>query len=413
MPSDKLLNRNFSLVLLGQSISLFANSILRFAISLYVLDQTKSAAIYAGILAISMIPMIVLSPIGGILADRINRKYIMVALDLITAVIVTVFGFLLPESNAIVLIGVVMILLSILSSFETPTVQSSIPTLSSRENLIKANAAVSQINSLSNILGPILGGVLYGFWGLMPVVIVSGICFCSAAFLECFIQMPFQKQARETHFLGTMLSDFKEAIRFMTKEKPIILKLMLTVTAFNMFITSMVIIGLPYIIKITLGLSSQLYGIAEGIMFGGAIVGGILAGALSKKIKINKIHFILLFSALSLIPVGLAVAINVSPIISYVIINISVVIFMTLATIFSVLGLSFLQGETPNHLIGKVSSFIVTLSLCAQPVGHALYGFLYDAFSKQNYIVIGMAVIVGAIIVAVSKKIYAGVQASN
>lgn len=87
MQKEKLFNKNISLVLFGQGISLFANAILRFAISLYVLDITGSAAVYGIVLAISIIPMILLSPIGGIAADRLSKKNIMVALDGFSALI--------------------------------------------------------------------------------------------------------------------------------------------------------------------------------------------------------------------------------------------------------------------------------------------------------------------------------------
>lgn len=74
MKPKKLFHRNFSLMIIGQIISLFGNAILRFALSMYVLDLTGSAAAFGTILAVSMIPTVLLSPVGGIIADRINRR---------------------------------------------------------------------------------------------------------------------------------------------------------------------------------------------------------------------------------------------------------------------------------------------------------------------------------------------------
>lgn len=76
--SEKLFTKNFTLLVLGQVSSLFGNFILKFALSMYVLEVTGSATVYAGILAIATIPTILLSPLGGILADRANRRNIMV-----------------------------------------------------------------------------------------------------------------------------------------------------------------------------------------------------------------------------------------------------------------------------------------------------------------------------------------------
>ena len=78
---DKLFTRNFTFLILGQVSSLIGNYTLKFALSMYVLEQTGSASIFATLLAVAMLPTILLSPFGGILADRANRRNIMVGLD--------------------------------------------------------------------------------------------------------------------------------------------------------------------------------------------------------------------------------------------------------------------------------------------------------------------------------------------
>ena len=78
---EKLFTRNFTLLLVGQASSLLGNNTLKFALSMFVLEETGSATVFATILALAMAPTILLSPLGGILADRANRKSIMVALD--------------------------------------------------------------------------------------------------------------------------------------------------------------------------------------------------------------------------------------------------------------------------------------------------------------------------------------------
>ncbi len=78
--SSNTFNKNFNLMILGQIISLFGASILKFALSLYILDITGKAEIFATILAVSSIPIIVFSPIGGAIADIFNRRNLMVIL---------------------------------------------------------------------------------------------------------------------------------------------------------------------------------------------------------------------------------------------------------------------------------------------------------------------------------------------
>lgn len=95
--TEKLFSKNFTLLVLGQVSSLFGNYIIKFALSMYVLDTTGSATIFAGILSIATIPAILLSPLGGILADRANRKHIMVALDTLSGIFVLCAALLFTE----------------------------------------------------------------------------------------------------------------------------------------------------------------------------------------------------------------------------------------------------------------------------------------------------------------------------
>ena len=80
-----LFRRDFTLVVIGQIISLFGNAVLRFALPLYLLRQTGSAGLFGAVGAAAFIPAILCSPIGGVVADRVNKRDIMVVLDASTA----------------------------------------------------------------------------------------------------------------------------------------------------------------------------------------------------------------------------------------------------------------------------------------------------------------------------------------
>ena len=80
MSSTKHFSKDFILVVIGQIISLFGNSVLRFVLPLHLLNITGSAALYGLVSAFSFIPMLVMSPIGGVVAERINKRNIMVCL---------------------------------------------------------------------------------------------------------------------------------------------------------------------------------------------------------------------------------------------------------------------------------------------------------------------------------------------
>lgn len=245
----KLFNKDFSLIVIGQIISLMGNAILRFVLPLYLLDISGSSTIFGSILAISMIPSILLSPFGGMIADRVNKRNIMIILDFLTGVIMLAFAITLYNSFLVISISTILILLSVIQSLYQPTVQASIPALLSEDNMVKGNVIVNQINGLSNLLGPILGGFLYGVLGLMSIIIFSGISFLISAAIEIFINIPFVPQKKETNIFKAVAYDFKLSKNFIINDKPIIFKIMLVIASFNFFLTAMIMVGLPAIIK--------------------------------------------------------------------------------------------------------------------------------------------------------------------
>lgn len=145
--TQKLFTPNFILLILGQLTSLFGNFILKLALSMYVLEVTGSAAAFAGILSLATVPTILLTPFGGILADRANRRNIMVALDTLTGICVLSAALLISGENDLAVISILLIILSVFGAFETPTVQACIPTMLTGDNIMKGNAVVNHASS--------------------------------------------------------------------------------------------------------------------------------------------------------------------------------------------------------------------------------------------------------------------------
>ena len=117
-----IFTRNFTLLLLGQIFSLLGNGALRFALSMYVLEKTGSAAVFGTLLAVSMIPTILLMPFGGVLADRVSRQKVMVGLDLASGIAVLAAAAAFADSRGIAVTAALLIVLSVLGAFESPTV---------------------------------------------------------------------------------------------------------------------------------------------------------------------------------------------------------------------------------------------------------------------------------------------------
>ncbi len=217
-----MLEKNFILIVIGQIISLFGNAILRFALPLYLLNETNSAMLFGLVSACSFIPMILLSPIGGMIADRINKRNIMVALDFLTAIITLLFTLYFSQINLTVIILVMLTLLYGIQAAYQPAVQASIPLLMSKENLIKGNAIINLVSSLASLSGPIAGGAVFGFFGIYPILYISIPCFVFSAIMELFIKIPYKQRTASTSIIATFKMDLKESLDFIRNERPVI-----------------------------------------------------------------------------------------------------------------------------------------------------------------------------------------------
>ena len=386
--TEKLFTKNFTLLILGQLTSLFGNFILKLALSMYVLEATGSAAIFAGILSVATIPTILLSPLGGILADRADRRNIMVALDALTGVSVLCAVLFLSESNAIAVISTLLIILSILGAFETPTVQACIPAMLQGDNIMKGNAVVNQVASLSYLIAPVLGGVLYAMSGLKPVMYASVVCFFITALFECFIKLSYQRIQSQGGVLQIVKQDFLSSMQYISKEQTSISKMLLLTAFSRFFVMGITIVGLPFLVRTVLGFNAKYYGAAESALAVATILGSIAAGILAEKLKIHKLSVLLATPGIFIIPSGIVFLLPVNAMIKYGVTVVSFCGMQAVISIFSIFAVSLIQQRTPNHLIGKVMAYTSTVTLCVQPIGQIVYGFLFDRFYSTVYFVL-------------------------
>ncbi len=408
--NQKLFSKDFTLVVIGQIISLFGNAAIRFALPLYLLNLTGSSALYGTVTACAFIPAILLSPVGGIVADRVNKRNVMVILDFFTAAVIVTFSLLMNEVNLILLLTVTMMLLYGIAGAYQPSVQASIPALVNQQSFMAANSIINTISSFSSLMGPVLGGILYSTYGLKPVLWVCMTCFTLSAIMEIFIKIPFQKQTSNGGILTTAKKDFAESIHFIQKEKPVIGKGLLVVCGINLFLSAMIIVALPYLVTEVLHLeaswANKLYGFAEGALAAGGLTGGILSGIFANKLVIQKSGRLIIVCAICVFPISTALILFSSGIINYIIITICCFAIMVFSTIFTVQMMSFIQTETPQNLIGKVIAVILTVSMCAQPLGNALYGILFEICKGCEYVVVLFSGIVSLTIAVKARNIF-------
>lgn len=384
----KLFTKNFVLLVLGQASSLFGNYILRLALSMYVLEETGSAAIFAGILSIATVPTILLSPFGGIVSDRADRRKVMVALDTLTGTAVFCAAVLLSGENALVVISVLLVVLSVLGAFETPTVQACIPQMLSGDNIIKGNAVVNQVASVSYLIAPMLGGIFYAVFGLKPVMYASVACFFLTALFECFIKLGYQHRDFQGNVLAVVRDDFSRSLRFMTKEQPGIVKMLILAALSRFFVMGVTLVGLPFIVRTLLGLDAKYYGGAESALAVATILGSVAAGMLTGKLKIGRLWLVLAAIGFCIIPAGGVFLFPAGVMVRYAVNVVSFCGMQAAISIFSIFAVSVIQQSTPDSMIGKIMAYTSAITMCAQPIGQMVYGVWFDGFQDKVWLVL-------------------------
>ena len=402
--NSRLFQRDFTIMILGQIISLFGNAILRFSLSLYVLEVTGSAAVFGTILAVSMSPTVLLSPFGGVLADRLPKQKIMTILDFVTAGLIVFYDAVYGSAGNLAAVTIFMILLTLIQAFYQPSVQASIPLLASQEQLMAANGIVMQVQALAGLLGPILAGMLYGIGGVKPILAASAVCFFLSAVMELFLRIPHEKREADGSPVRMALLDLKGAVTYLIRENTCLFKLLIVVAGINLFLSALFIIGLPYLVKIYLGMSAQAYGFAEAAMGMGSILGGLVSGLAGKKIPFKHSHYFLLGTPLLLIPVILILLFQAPGKMIYAVLLFSVMIGMGFAALFTIAAQTFIQKSTPVHMLGKVGAFVSTICVCALPIGQAMYGGLFELFSGSPWVVVLVGTVISMMLAYAAKR---------
>lgn len=416
-------NKNFMIIVIGQIISLFGNAIQRFSMSLYLLEFTGSTATFANILAISTIPYILFAPIAGMLSDNVNRKKIMVYLDLFCSILIGGYAFIVFSGNDHKLIvAAVMFMLSICYTLYGPAVTASIPQVVDEEKLTSANGIISQVGSVVNFLGPILAGILYGIVGLKLIVIINAISFFASAVMEMFLDIPDviktvdeeeafnvssldkkdlnlvtdisdmeiaptveitrnkpKNKVLSVRFIKDSFIDMYKTFKYLSKKKKVVLGIIASYALCNIFLVPVLTILAPYFINIFLGLPSQIYGIVEGIFVLGMIIGGFWISIKPKMFSMKKVHYtyfpmiagVLLMSSLG--------AVKANNYVLAILFGISGMAIMMSLSLSNVLTLTFIQKEVPLEMLGKVSAFSTAIATISVAPGQLLYGQVIEA----------------------------------
>lgn len=381
----KTLNTNFMLLMLGRIVSDLGTGVQAVVMPLYIIDAGGSAATVGLFTFLSLVPALIIYPFAGVFGDRHNRKSIMVGSDLSSGVVILALAFCSYRGKMnIVLLLSVQVIASLLYGFFDPATKGMLPQLVEKEKLIKANSTVATLRTLTGLLSPVIGTVLYVNLGITALFLINSISFLISGGCEIFIKYKHVKResAAGTPGFGADLSD---GFRFILRNE-IIRKLCIFFLIIFTVIQPVFTVILPLFFRTKLNYTDTQYGYLQMVFILGALLGSILVGTVFGKHKeVSKPLFIgcstlmgtlLAFSVL-LFPTSLSV-LGKGTVLYYVLLSIVLCILSTACMLISVPVQTFIQKVTPNEYMSRMFSIVGMITKGGMPFGALVYGVILN-----------------------------------
>lgn len=380
-------NRNLNLLLAGRFVSDTGTRMQYTILPLYILDVGGSAATMGTFSLLTMLPLFLLLPLGGVVGDRLNRKKIMVNSDLISGFLILGLGLLAYfELVNLFLLIVVQMAVGIVSVFFESSSGGMIPSIVGKDDLTTANSKVATLRTMAGMIGPIAGAALYSTAGVTAVFMLNGISFLLSALSEMFIRYMHHPKETKQGIPG-IFHDMKEGAQFIRDNK-LILNLCIYFFILMTLIGPIFVIVLPLMFKRHLDYNDTWYGALQTFQMAGYLMGAIIVGIISKKISTDrsfKIGNKLL--ALTFIPFSLVMF----PFIYRSLGNGSIAYFslyaltlLLLSTAFAFLSIpmqTIIQQTTPPQYMSRVFSIVGLISKGGMPIGAFLMGLILSGVS--------------------------------
>ena len=188
------------------------------------------------------------------------------------------------------------------------------------------------------------------------------------------------------------------------------LQVTLVLSAFNLILSAVMIVGIPAIVAQVLDMSDARMGLTQAAMGFGGLLGGLLAGVLGPRLKPRHGSVCLLACAGMAGLMGLAVLPGVPAAVSYWLITGMAMTAMAAAMLFTVVMLTLVQAQVPGQLLGKVIACIQAVANCASPLGQAGYGILFDRLSP--WAVLMGAAVLSALVALRSRRVFQALEAN-
>ncbi|MGH2751521.1 MAG: MFS transporter [Actinomycetota bacterium] len=378
------LGRDFTRFWVGQTVSNLGSSITLFALPLLVYELTGSAINLALTTAAQFIPHLLFGLVIGAYVDRLDRKRLMIGVDLLRALVISTIP-LMAAFDALTVwwiygTGFVM---STLTIFFDSSQFAAIPSLVAAKDLVTANGRIQASFSAAQIAGPLLAGLLVSTLPPSGVVLVDASTFLVSALSLGLISKRFNLRAEERRTPSTLRNDVMEGLRYVMRH-PILRDISLMLAVANLLaatIYSQIVLFAD--VQLGASRSETAFIYAAGAL--GMTIFGLMAGRIRKRWSFTMVAkwALILESALFVV-----LGVMTSPWLAMIVFG----LMQGLAILFIVQTSSLRQLITPNHMLGRIMTVSAVLAWSAIPLGSYLGGLAIEATGRPDLVYMSLGV---------------------
>ncbi|MFH1702275.1 MAG: MFS transporter [Nitrospirota bacterium] len=380
-----LQSREYRLFFFGQMISLSGTWMQSVAQGWLVYSLTKSPFYLGLVAAFGSLPILLFSLFGGIVADRIRKRNLLLLTQSLSIIPALSLG-ILTDMNLIKVWHVALFatFLGTVNAFDIPARQAFIIELVGDKSLMNAIALNSTVFHGARLIGPVIAGMAIAYLGLPACFYLNALSFTAIIF--ALSKMRVKKSNRKEKTMG-ILRDLNEGIKFITS-KPDIYRIILLIAVFS-------IIGLPCFTLLpifaveVLRAGPQGFGFLVGATGGGAFLSGLFLaykGDVENKLRL-----------MSLSGLCFSIFLLVFSVSSSVYLSIVALLFIGWGTVsFFATANSFIQLSVSDNLRGRVISVYAFVFLGFAPIGNYLIGILADSFGVTKAVAFSSIICIAA-----------------
>ncbi len=364
--------RAFYTLIATQVVSQIGSRMSALALSIWLFSQTGDVTPLALTALFQFLPQVIGASMAGVIADRYDRRLVMVAADAGQA-LGTLFLLLVVATGTFEVwhLYVVSFVQSLFGMFQSPAFTASVTTMIPDGQRDRANAIMQLIGPLAGVIAPAIAGSLYALVGLTGVIAIDLGTFLIAVIVVLMMRIPRPERSAEGKAAeGSVIREALAGFAYLWKMRPMFW-MTLHISLVNFLFSGAMVMATPYLLGRT-GSEATL-GLLLGVLNVGAIVGGVAMGAIGGKFVGRRVPLMLggiIFAAFALVFVGLGQA--------AVVLGAALFMLMLPIPMINAAAMSLLQVKTPPDLQGRVFAALGQLATVLIPVSYLISGPLAD-----------------------------------